>query len=217
MSSGKRSREASLSISDPFEQLETVWSSLESWFDLLMMEVEKLQDVSSAHEDSVDSKQEGSCDDEDIARKKEEEEEEEKKAVVIKVDAVQIEKQVDAKQTSTSIGKLDSPSRKPHLALPTVQSSLLAAAIVQSAPIERRTAFLKTSSSFDQTSPLSSEQEDGESKRNGPAWRDKRRSWHMERFTTRYLASGGSLSSIPALQRSLSTEANHGECRLVNV
>ena len=177
---GKRSREASFSISDPFEQLETVWNSLESWFDLLIMEVAKLQATETTSAQAV------------ITSKKQEIEPQVR---------VQTPEEVLPKEPSES----EQNTRKPQLALPTVQSSRLAAAIVKSAPIDRRAAFLRPSSSFDHSSPLSSET-------SGPSVAmDKRRSWHMEQlFTTRYLASGGSLSSIPSFQRSLSSEVNLG-------
>lgn len=185
----KRSCEASISISDPFEQLETVWNSLESWFDLLMTEVAKLQATeSTTAQATIISKNE-----EDESAQKQEEEPQVR---------VQTPEEVPKKSSES-----EQPTRKLQLALPTVQSSRLAAAIVKSAPIDRRAAFLRPSSSFDHSSPsLTAEP-------SGPVVMDKRRSWHMEQlFTTRYLASGGSLSSIPSFQRSLSSEMTLGEC-----
>lgn len=189
----KRSREASFSISDPFEQLETVWNSLESWFELLMTEVAKLQATETTSAQAmIISKNRGNK----SAQKQE------------------IEPQVCAQTPKEALPKRPSESeqntRKPQLALPTIQSSRLAAAIVKSAPIDRRAAFLRPSSSFDHSSPSLSSEASGPS-----VVMDKRRSWHMEQlFTTRYLASGGSLSSIPSFQRSLSSETNLGECEL---
>ena len=186
----KRSREASVSISDPFEQLETVWNSLDSWFELLMTEVAKLQAKESTCTAQATAVSKNS---EDKGAQKQETEPEV---------SVQTPEELPKKPSES-----EQPTRKPQLALPTVQSSRLAAAIVKSAPIDRRAAFLRPSSSFDYSPPsLSSEP-------SGPVVMDKRRSWHMEQlFTTRYLASGGSLSSIPSFQRSLSSETNLGEC-----
>ena len=141
------------SHSDPFEQLETVWGSLSSWFDLLVVEVQRLQE-----EDTL---------------------------------------QQDGAPPHSS----PSPKRKSQLLLPAAQSSKLAAAIVNSAPIGRRTVFLKSSTSFEPAGPASP-----------VLFRDsaqKRRSWHVERVTARYLTAlnaGGSLSSLPALERSLSSD-----------
>ena len=187
--SGKRSREPSLSITDPFEQLETVWSSLESWFDLLMMEVDKIQAADKAQGERDDDR--------------DEEKVKEMDGNIDNVGESLIAQQSPSRDSTTS--------RKPQLSLPTVQSSRLAAAIVQSAPIDRRDAFLRTSSSFDHSSPSLSKQDGSSGSGVGVAVRDKRRSWHMEnRFTTRYLASGGSLSSIPSFQRSLSSDSTQG-------
>ena len=185
----KRSREPSLSISDPFEQLETVWNSLESWFDLLVTEVSKLQAAEKIAQGAVTTK---NGEDESSHRQELEPQ------VHIQMLKERNEKPSESEQPPAA--------RKPQLALPTVQSSRLAAAIVKSAPIDRRAAFLQPSSSFDHSSPSSSTDP------SGPVVMDKRRSWHMEQlFTTRYLASGGSLSSIPSFQRSLSSEVNLGE------
>ena len=185
----KHSREASISISDPFEQLETVWNSLESWFDLLMTEVAKLQATENTSAQATIISMNG----EDKSAQKQETEPRVR---------VQTPEELSKKPSES-----EQPTRKPQLALPTVQSSRLAAAIVKSAPIDRRAAFLRPSSSFDHSSPSMS------SEPSGPVVMDKRRSWHMEQlFTIRYLASGGSLSSIPSFQRSLSSEINLGEC-----
>ena len=192
------SRKTSLSISDPFEQLEMVWDSLESWFDLLMIEVAKIQAVENCQVEVVSDNHNSSGDHK------------------VEVE-VKIENAPETERLPSTKG--DGPPRKPQLELPTVQSSRLAAAIVQSAPVERRDAFLTPSSSFDHSSINSvtgSRQES--SRKAGCSSMDKRRSWHVERFTTRYLATGGSLSSIPALHRSMSSEASQaGESRYLHI
>ena len=175
-----------------------------------MVEVEKLQalESSQAGEETVGDK----VGDEGTPTSQSGRDEESK------APAVQV--QVDKPSEKSSLEQINSPtSKKPQLSLPTVQSSRLAAAIVQSAPIDRRAVFLRPSSSFDHTSPSPPSSPSGRGSggaspraggRGGLGARDKRRSWHMERFTMRYLASGGSLSSIPALQRSLSSEGTQG-------
>ena len=92
-----------------------------------------------------------------------------------------------------------SPRRKPELK---IQSSALAAAIVNSAPLYRRQVFLQPSHSFDQSSWCSTQDPN-----------PKRRSWHVERVTARMLSvleeTGSSLAALPAaFNRSFSTESN---------
>lgn len=96
-----------------------------------------------------------------------------------------------------------------------IESSVLAAAIVNSAPLHRRRVFLQPSHSFDQSSKDCSMKSDL-----------KRRSWHVERVTARMLSvleeAGSSLAALPAFNRSFSTESSSGvfsvtcvECTIV--
>jgi hypothetical protein len=94
------------------------------------------------------------------------------------------------------------PKQKPNSLK--IESSDLAAAIVNSAPLHRRRVFLQSSQSFDQStlcSPVNSDL--------------KRQSWHVERVTARMLSvleeagSDSSLSILPAFNRSLSTDLKH--------
>lgn len=83
-----------------------------------------------------------------------------------------------------------------------MQSSRLAAAIVNSAPLLRRQVFLQPSHSFDynlDTTDILTEDS-----------AMKRRTWHVERVTARMLSvlgeSGSSLAGFPVFNRSFSNE-----------
>lgn len=82
-----------------------------------------------------------------------------------------------------------------------LESSILAAAIVNSAPLRRRQVFLQPSHSFDH-SPSSSSSPDSDL---------KRRSWYVERVTARMLSvleeTGSSFDALPAFNRSYSSES----------
>ena len=181
-------------ISNPFEELEMVWGSLESWFDLLMVEVQKLEEKSE-NMDTEPGKQTL-----------------EPKSDLGTEPAPKPENSPHSPtNTIPDISPPSSPRRKPlKLQLPSLQSSQLAAAIVNSAPQERRAIYLKSSSSFDiaePTLPL-------------PHLNDaalKRRSWHVERVVARILTlgCGGSLTSLPTFSRSVSSDPERasGESR----
>ena len=182
------------SLSDPFEPLELVWTSLECWFELLMTEVQRLQkeegidiyeiwklilepeSVTSILDplpESVTSIPEPSHGDHvsvaspigDIKRN---------------ADAVDFSDPQPSDEPKTKPKEPNdddevrekSPvaSKKPPHSLSLAQSSQLAAAIVLSAPLQRRAAYLKSSSSFDET-PASDFAETAL----------KRRSWHVDR------------------------------------
>ena len=166
-------------ISDPFDNMEMVWSSLESWFDLLMNEVEKIQKeeqgltVTQLSHQSVEP--------------------DTKQNLVPNLATSSPGSDIPSPKPPTVVfPPCDSPPQKKRLSL--VQTSQLAAAIVNSAPPQRRTVYLKTSTSFDET-PMSS-------------FCDrvlKRRSWHMERVAARYLTTIG--DSQPSFDRSLSSDS----------
>ena len=192
---------------DPFEQLEMVWVSLQSWFDLLKAELDRVvksesvneglnDDTTSmepvddnhgntGHGGNKDGNVESDCNSKD------------KIVSPVSLDL--------SSQDSTKVG-VASPNtpNKPNLMLPSSQTSVLAAAIVQSAPSHRRAAFLQPSSSIDQTS----------STLDGPSSKDlKRRSWHVDRVTARLLSSmspSNSLSQLPIFNRSVSTDTTSG-------
>ena len=182
-------------ISNPFEELEMVWGSLESWFDLLMVEVQKLEEqnetlVTGPGKQTPEPKSNLGT---EPASKPE----------------ISPHSPTNSSHTP-DISPSSSPRRKPSkLQLPSLHSSQLAAAIVKSAPQERRAIYLKSSSSFDvaePTLPL-------------PHLNDaalKRRSWHVERVVARMLTlgCGGSLTSLPTFSRSLSSDPERpsGEC-----
>ena len=183
-------------ISNPFEELEMVWGSLESWFDLLMVEVQKLEEqnenvVTESGKQTLEPKSDLGTVASEPAPKPE----------------ICPHSPTNDYHTP-DISPPSSPRRKPQL--PSLQSSQLAAAIVNSAPQERRAIYLKSSSSFDvaePTLPL-------------PHLNDaalKRRSWHVERVVARILTlgCGGSLTSLPTFSRSLSSDPERasGECR----
>lgn len=171
---------SSVSISDPFDQLETVWSSLESWFDLLVSEVEKTRN-------QVNQKQGAKKPDVSVTTS-------------------------DAASTSDT-GTPDKPlppsedeeqpkmKKKPNLRLP---SSELAAAIVNSIPVERRNAFLKPSISFEgHLRPRSRARKE---------FADKRKSWHVDRVAARYLSVVSPENSCPEFNRSLSSDSELSKC-----
>lgn len=186
-------------ISNPFEELEMVWGSLESWFDLLMVEVQKLEEqnenvVTESGKQTLEPKSDLGTVASEPAPKPE----------------ICPHSPTNDYHTP-DISPPSSPRRKPQKPqLPSLQSSQLAAAIVNSAPQERRAIYLKSSSSFDvaePTLPL-------------PHLNDaalKRRSWHVERVVARILTlgCGGSLTSLPTFSRSLSSDPERasGECR----
>lgn len=96
-----------------------------------------------------------------------------------------------------------SPRHKP--AALKLESSALAAAIVNSAPLYRRQIFLQPSHSFDHAHNSWDSGEDSNL--------NKRRSWHMERVTARMLSvleeAGSPISALPAaFGRSFSVESN---------
>ncbi len=186
---------------DPFEQLEMVWSSLQSWFDLLRVELDRVVKSESTAEILTDV---GSP----VI---------EKKTVLESVDFVtnpadvtetdEIDLSTISEGTSspgsTSVVSQDCPSM-PNRPPPISQtSSVLAAAIVNSAPSHRRAAFLQASSSIDQTTSSSLTDRDKDL---------KRRTWHVDRVTARLLSSmspSNSLSQLPIFNRSVSTNSNH--------
>ncbi len=186
---------------DPFEQLEMVWSSLQSWFDLLRVELDRVVKSESTAEMLTEV---GSP----VI---------EKKAVLESVDFVtnpadvtetdEIDLSTISEGTSspgsTSVISKDCPSM-PSIPPPISQtSSVLAAAIVNSAPSHRRAAFLQASSSIDQTTSSSLTDRDKDL---------KRRTWHVDRVTARLLSSmspSNSLSQLPIFNRSVSTNSNH--------
>ena len=190
-SSASHSRSKSSSISDPFDELETLWASLESWFDLLAIEVEKVQkqEESTSQEDSAV-----------ISNPK------------VSISEAPIETSVangtantDHKLPTGEEDKVNSkPKKKADLKLP---SSELAAAIVKSTPVDRRAAFLKASVSFDtQSLPLFNLSEAAA----------KRRSWHVDRVTVRYLSVTGAQgvqSTLPEFGRSLSSDSTLSKYR----
>ena len=150
---------------DPLERLETVWTSLSSWFDLLLNELEKLDSTSTLtllEESLADASRE------------------------------ELEKEEEVKLKPAIVEDLLSPTDS--FPLPN-----LAAAIVNSAPPERRLVFLKPNISFD-------ELEDEDKKL-------KRRSWHVERVASRFLMreDSESSSSLPTLMRSLSANGDKSE------
>ena len=183
-------------ISNPFEELEMVWGSLESWFDLLIIEVQKLEEqneniVTEPGKQTLEPRS-------DLGTEP-----------VPKPEIFPHSPTNDSH--NPDISPPSSPRRKPQKPqLPSLQSSQLAAAIVNSAPQERRAIYLKSSSSFDvaePTLPL-------------PHLNDaalKRRSWHVERVVARILTlgCGESLTSLPTFSRSLSSDPERasGESR----
>ena len=210
---------SSSSLSDPFEPLEMVWTSLECWFELLMTEVQRLQkeegidiyeirklilepeSVTSILDplpESVTSIPEPSHGDHvsvaspigDIKRN---------------ADAVDFSDPQSSDEPKTKPKEPNdddevrekSPvaSKKPPHSLSLAQSSQLAAAIVLSAPLQRRAAYLKSSSSFDETQASDFAETTL-----------KRRSWHVDRVAARYLTVGAD----NLFTRSLSTEAGSG-------
>ena len=195
-----------------------VWGSLESWFDLLIIEVQKLGD----RKDEVVTEPRQHTLELELGS-------EEVEAKLVSNPAqnvasshsptngnsipdVSVSSAAVCGEHSDSNSPGDSapdsfPHREPSkLQLPLVQSSQLAAAIVNSAPQERRAIYLKSSSSFDIAEPTL------------PLVRlsdmaHKRRSWHVERVAARILTlgGGGSLTSLTAFSRSLSSDSTTTE------
>ena len=203
------------SISSPFEELEVVWGSLESWFDLLIIEVQKLGDqkdevVTEPRQHILELGSEEvavklvSNPAQNVASSHSPTNGNSIPDVSVSSAAVCGE-HLDSNSGDSAPGS--SPRRKPpKLQLPLVQSSQLAAAIVNSAPQERRAIYLKSSSSFDVAEPTL------------PLVRlsdmaHKHRSWHVERVAARILTlgGGGSLTSLTAFSRSLSSDSTTTE------
>ncbi len=186
---------------DPFEQLEMVWSSLQSWFDLLRVELDRVVQRESTTEVLT---QVGSP----VIEKKTVLESVDfgtDSADVIETDEIDLStiSEGTSSPDSTSVVSKDRPSTPSKLPLISQTSSVLAAAIVNSAPSHRRTAFLQASSSIDQTTSSSLTDRDKNL---------KRRSWHVDRVTARLLSSmspSSSLSQLPIFNRSASTNSNH--------
>ncbi|XP_064396022.1 E3 ubiquitin-protein ligase HACE1-like [Halichondria panicea] len=190
-----------LYLMDPFEQLEMVWSSLQSWFDLLRVELDRVVQRESTTEVLT---QVGSP----VIEKKTVLESVDfgtDSADVIETDEIDLStiSEGTSSPDSTSVVSKDRPSTPSKLPLISQTSSVLAAAIVNSAPSHRRTAFLQASSSIDQTTSSSLTDRDKNL---------KRRSWHVDRVTARLLSSmspSSSLSQLPIFNRSASTNSNH--------
>ncbi len=114
---------------DPFEQLEIVWESLESWFDLLQVELDKVVKSESSNQASESSAEISS------------------ESVELGAEATSIEDAAnlspDNKGSSGSSGYNGQQAKLSPVSL-TSSNSVLAAAIVNSAPSHRRAAFLLT-------------------------------------------------------------------------
>ena len=208
------------SISSPFEELEVVWGSLESWFNLLIIEVQKLgyrkDEVVTEPRQHILELELGS---EEVAAKLVSNPAHVQNVMSShsptngnSIPDVSVSSAAVSGEHSDSNSAGDSapdsfPHREPSkLQLPLVQSSQLAAAIVNSAPQERRAIYLKSSSSFDIAEPTL------------PLVRlsdmaHKRRSWHVERVAAHILTlgGGGSLTSLTAFSRSLSSDSTTTE------
>ena len=96
------------------------------------------------------------------------------------------------------------PSAVKHKPALKLESSVLAVAIVNSAPLYRRQVFLQPSQSFDHSS--------------SDCTRDsvlKRQSWHVERVTARILSvleeTGVPFNNLPTFGRSLSNDISLGK------
>ena len=209
------SRSHSDSISSPFEELEVVWGSLESWFDLLIIEVQKLGDkkneVVAEPRQHILELELGSAA-KLVSNPAQNVASSHSPTNGNSIPDVSVSSAAVCGEHSDSNSPGDRapdsfPHRKPpKLQLPLVQSSQLAAAIVNSAPQERRAIYLKSSSSFDIAEPTF------------PLVRlsdmaHKRRSWHVERVAARILTlgGGGSLTSLTAFSRSLSSDSTTTE------
>ena len=187
-----------VTVSDPFDHLEIVWASLESWFDLLMVEVEKVQKIEVGKQTpkpaEIDTKSASATMD-TITRGQRSQYQgspvPSASSTATATDSrVTPEQQVNAAPMSEL-----STQKKPNLQLPVSEPSRLAAAIVHTTPLQRRVAYLRTSSSFDDSSSLSGDTT------------YKRRSWHFERVAARILTMGSSFTSLPSFDRSLSSDS----------
>jgi len=191
--------------------------SLESWFDLLIVEVQKLENdvvtepmkqtlelelgseevamnlVSNSTENVVPSYTPTNADN----------------VPDVSVSSASVYGEHSDSKSNSPVEKApdSSPRRKPpKVQLPLVQSSQLAAAIVNSAPQERRAIYLKSSSSFDVAEPALPLMHLSD-------MAHKRRSWHVERVAARILTlgGGGSLNSLSVFSRSLSSDSTAAE------
>lgn len=142
-----------------------VWNSLESWFDLLMVEVQKLENVEITQLGKQILEPESEVDSpfpEPEPDRPSGPELQSGQGTTPSVSVTLSKIQEGVAGLDPDVQEEDPPSkRKPLLQLPLGQPSKLAAAIVQSTPIKRRAAFLKSSSSVEEP-PLSHFAEAGE-------------------------------------------------------
>ena len=206
---------------DPFEQLEMVWASLQSWFDLLKAELERVEKIELGSE-SIDGEATVNAAvhlDPDVAESTRGQQDHKPEinddkpsqpassvVVVNSVDVTGVG--VESESPSLSPENRTNPESptNPSLKLPTAQTSVLAAAIVSSAPSHRRAAFLYPSSSVDLAPSLGIDER-----------AMKRRSWHVERVTARLLSTispGSSLTHLPTFNRSISNDTTLSELHL---
>ena len=197
---------------DPFEQLEMVWSSLQSWFDLLKAELERVEKIELGS-DAIDGGTaavvpgpELTVVQQDPKPMIKDDKSSQPVSNVVVENSVDLTG-IDLESSSKDRANLESPETTgiPSLKLPTAQTSVLAAAIVSSAPSHRRAAFLYPSSSMDLTPSLSINER-----------AMKRRSWHVERVTARLLSTmspGSSLTHLPTFNRSISSDTTQSEYR----
>ena len=175
-----------------FDPLEVVWGSLECWFDLVKVEVDRVQNQQNQQEQR---QQEGEGTAEDV------------KPRPLATPTITLEdakEEVEDNSSDDDDGVVKSKRKRSTLKLES--SSALAAAIVKSAPLYRRQVFLQPSHSFDQSA------EGGGACSAAAAAADsdlKRRSWHVERVTARMLSvlDEKSLTTLPAFNRSLSNDS----------
>ncbi len=175
---------------DPFEQLEMVWSSLQSWFDLLQVELDRVVKSESVSEVS------------DRSTPTNNSVETASESTDFEPESTKDEKVPTQNQSSRTPSQYP-PTRPPPLSSVENSNSVLAAAIVNSAPSHRRTAFLQATGSIDHTSSSSS----GSREKNL-----KRRSWHVDRVTARLLSSissSNSLTHLPHFIRSVSIDSSN--------
>lgn len=191
------------SLQDPFEPLETVWLSFQSWFDLLKVELDRVEKVEESRNGVGEPEAQGTSPDLLIAKCKDTPETSNLRPSLTK------ESKSTPDTSDTNIADLTSAGSKkkyPSSLPPRAENSILAAAIVSSTPSHLRAAFLHPSSTVDMTPSFTVNER-----------AQKRSSWHVERVTARFLSSlspGSSLIHLPAFNRSNSSDPAHCESPL---
>ena len=151
---------------DPFQKLEVVWNSLESWFDLILAEVEKTTDrgsgagsaeggrvllkrrMQSMEGSSVDGENTDQMDDSikstpTVTTTPPHPDTSRKAEVGGRGGEEGMDMAFQARDPTLAEGRVQRRRNKAGLKLETPQSNRLAAAIVKSTPMERRVAYLR--------------------------------------------------------------------------